>query len=74
VKKLRVRSQVFVGSPAETWDAACKFGQEKLNEGYTTLLLVTSASKLAKRYGVPSGATMVRYWGKPAVDNRVRRC
>jgi len=61
---MKVRSQVFVGSPAEAWAAACTFAQAKLKEGYTTVLLLTAQSKLAKRYDLSAGAVMVRYWGK----------
>jgi len=62
---LKVRHQIFVGKAVETWAAACKFGEEKLNEGYTTVLIITSKSEFAKKYGLPANATMVRYWGKP---------
>lgn len=63
---MKVRSQTFGGQPAVAWATACAFGQEKLSEGYTTVLILTAGSTLAKRYDLPSNAVMVRYWGKPA--------
>lgn len=64
---MKVRSQTFTAKDEpDAWQAACDFGQEKLNEGYTTVLVLTSLSKLAKKYDVPAHAVMVRYWGKPA--------
>jgi len=63
-----VRSQVFAGEPAVAWAAACEFAQAKLKEGYTTVLLLTAESTLAKRYGLPAGAVMVRYWSKRSVS------
>jgi len=62
---LKVRSQTFVGQPAVAWAAACTFAQANLVEGYTTVLLITGASELAKRWDLPCNAVMVRYWGKP---------
>jgi len=65
VKNLKVRHETFVSkTPADAWASACIFGQEKLNEGYTTVLLVTGLSTLAKKYNVPENGVMVRYWGK----------
>jgi hypothetical protein len=62
---VKVRSQVFVGGkPADAWAAACTFAQAKLVEGYSTVLLITRASELAKRFDLPCNAVMVRYWGK----------
>ncbi len=60
---MKVRSQTFCGT--DTWQAACEFAQEKLEEGYTTVLLITGESALAKKYDVPEGTAMIRYWGKP---------
>jgi hypothetical protein len=63
---LKVRSQIFSGAtPAQAWAVACEFARARLQEGFNTMLIIAHGSILAKKYGVPAGTVMVRYWGKP---------
>jgi hypothetical protein len=63
-----VRSYTFLRYGEQQLEAVCAaavgFAQARLNEGYTTVVIITSESELAKRYSLPADAIMVRYWGK----------
>jgi len=44
------------------WQKALTFAQQKLNEGYANLRIITAKSKLASRYGIQGEEVQVRYW------------
>lgn len=54
---MQVKKQTF-----ETWQEAIAVTQQKLNEGYGNIRIITSRSKLAKRYGIEGEQVQVRYW------------
>ena len=54
---MQVRKQKF-GS----WQEALVFAQQKLNEGYGNLRIITAKSKLASRYDIQGEQVQVRYW------------
>ena len=45
-----------------SWQEALAFAQQKLNEGYGNIRIITSKSKLASRYGIKGEEVQVRYW------------
>jgi len=54
---VQVKKQKFNG-----WQEAIAFAQQKLNEGYANLRIITAKSKLASRYGIQGEEVQVRYW------------
>ena len=53
----QVKKQKF-----ETWQEAVAFSQQKLNEGYGNIRIITAKSKLASRYGIQGEQVQIRYW------------
>jgi len=54
---MQVKKQTFF-----TWQEALAVAQQKLNEGYGNIRIITSKSKLAKRYKIEGNQVQVRYW------------
>jgi len=54
---VQVKKQKF-----ETLQGAIAATQQKLNEGYGNIRIISSKSKLAKRYRIEGEQIQVRYW------------
>ena len=56
-ENMQVRKQKF-----RSWQEALAFAQQKLNEGYANIRIITAKSKLASRYGIQGEEVQVRFW------------
>ena len=54
---VQVKKRVF-----KNWREAIDFAIERLNEGFANIRIITSKSRLAKRYNVTGEQVQVRYW------------
>ena len=54
---MQVKKQIVA-----SWQEAIILTQQRLKEDYGNIRIITSRSKLAKRYGVHDEQVQVRYW------------
>jgi hypothetical protein len=46
----------------KNWEEALSFMQQKLDEGYGNIRIISSKSQRAKNYGITGEEIQVRYW------------